>query len=211
MRRIFKLFVVGVLFFQIQFVEAECSNQEITDLKKAAEAITMNSEFDRESVTFGVYDNYVVTVQGLMDNMYILSKDQSVGFYPENAVDGVITNHISSVTDEFRVYSSACPDVNLRTIKLSMKLYNMYSDYEECEGISGDELDVCGEFYDGNISYEQFIKKVEEYKNGSSSLSSGGIGNFFKDYAIYIGLGLGALLVVIIVLILIRRKRNRLD
>lgn len=211
MRRMFKLFVLVILIFQVQFVHAECSSQEITDLKKVADTIDMNSEFDQESVQFGIYDNYIVTVQGLVDDMYILSKDRSVGFYPEDVVNGIITRGVSSSTDEFFVYSSSCPNEVLKTIKLSMKLYNMYSDYEECDGISGDDLDVCGEYYDGALSYEQFVKEVEDYKNRSNGLSSDDVSGFFERYALFIGIGLMIILVIMIVFILLRRKRNRLD
>lgn len=211
MQRILKLFSLSILFFQLQFVYADCSEQEIKDLTKIAETVQIDTEFDRESVKVGLYNNYIVTVQGLSDDFYLLSKDQTVGFFSENAIDGVIVQNVASTANVFYVYSNLCPNVVLRTIKLSMKRYNMYSEYEECEGISGEQLDVCDEFYEKDISYEQFLKKIEDYKERSASLSSGNISNFFSNYAIYIGLGVLIIVAILILIIVMRKKRNRLD
>lgn len=211
MKRFMKLVIAGIFMFQIHSVYAEgCTDSQITNLKELANTIQVDVEFDRDSVAVGVYNNNIVTIQNLSDDLYMMSKDYSIGIFPEDVVDGVITKNLASSTDTFQVYSVTCPNTVLRTIKLSMKQYNEYVDYEECDGIDGDELDVCGEFYETNISYEQFVKKVNDYKNKQQSLSNQVKEGFEKYYPIVIGIGM-LLIIFVVVFVVIKRKRGKLD
>lgn len=213
MKWILRVFIIVLFFFQIPLVWAEdCSQDEIQRLKALAETIQMDSEFAYDDVVLGIYGNNIVTVQGLTDELYIISKDQSTGFFPEEIYDGKIVKYVHSGLKTFEVYPNKCySDTVLRTINLDLKRYNQYANYEECDGIDGNELDVCDEFYEGNITYNQFINKVNKYKEKKSFISEEKVDDFVDDYIIYIVIG-GVLLILIIIGFIIRnRRRSKLD
>lgn len=212
MKCFFKIFFFVILVFQIPFVNAEeCTDIQIKELSALAKTIQIDSEFDRESVIFGVYDNYIISIQGMIDDFYILSKDQNLVFFSTDIKDGIITKSVSANNDIFYVYSKSCPNIILRTIELSMKRYNIYSEYAECDGIDGEDLNVCDEFYEEFISYEEFKESIDEYKTKSNNiLEFENVGIFFKRNVV-IGIILFLLIIVIVSLIIIHKKRNKLD
>lgn len=212
MKRLIILFGIFGLLFSVDNVNAEeCTSQELANYKALADVIKINTEFDDSGIEYGIYGNNIVTIQGLNEELYILSEDDSEGFFPEDMVDGVITKTISSSVDTFYVYASKCPSEKLRTIELSLKKYNLFADYKECDGISGEDLDVCSEYYNGDISYNQFLKKIDEYNKRSSNVSSEDVDSFFDKYGIYLGIGAGILVILIGILIVIRIRKGRLD
>lgn len=207
-----KILLIVIILFQIPFINVnaeECSEEKISNLKEFSNAINMTSEFDKDSVVLGIYNNNIVTVQGLTEDLYVVSEDESVGIYYDDLFDGVAVEVVDSLTNKFYVYSYSCPGVVLRTINLSTKRYNIYADYEECDGIEEGELDVCDEFYDGDISYDEFIKKINDYKKKQAAISD--IDNVVDNNYIYVIVGVVILLAVIVMIIIYRKKRNRLD
>lgn len=210
MKRLAKLFVLTLFMFSFHSVLAdECTKEQLNNLKALANNVQVNVEFDVEAVESGFYDENIVTVQNLDSDLYLLSRDYSVGFYYTDNIDGIITMTVGSDIETLNVYSKTCPDVVLREIKLSTKSYNVYALYEECDGIDGEDLDVCSEYYDGEISYDEFVRKVNKYKEQQSG-DAINLDDSIPSYYFIIG---AAILVVVVIVVfgVIRRKRNRLD
>lgn len=207
-----KLLLILFLFFNINFVYAEeCNDNQIKLLKEQAKAIVVDSEFNMDYVIYGVFSSNTVTVQGLTEDLFIMSKERDIGIFFEDVIDGVATEIVQSTSNKFYVYSYSCPGIALRTINLSLKKYNMYSDYEECDGIEEGELDVCDKFYDGNVlGYEDFVKKVNDYKERKKDIIDVDEIKNSKNY-IYIIVGILLLLIIIGVIIIRKKKDNQLD
>lgn len=212
MKRLFIL--IGIFCFLFQNTEvyaSECTSQEIDKYKALANVIQISTEFDKASVDFGIYGNNIVTIQGMDKELYILSKDETEGFFHDDMIDGVINATIPSGVDTLYVYASKCPSEKLRTIKLSLKKYNYYADYKECEGISGEELDVCDEYYGSSISYEEFLKEIENYKKRNNKLTADEANDFLGKYGIYIVISISLFVILVIIFIIRKIKRGRLD
>lgn len=210
MKKYVVVFILMFCIFPFNYVWAECTDEEISDLKDLADMVQIDVEFDYDAIEYGFFDRNIVTVQNLPNDLYIRSSDNAIGIFSIEAVDGIITEKVDSSTTELRVYSNMCENIILRKIKLDAKAYNLYSDSELCEGIDGDDLDVCDEFYDDYISQEEFEKKVNDYKNKKNSVSEK-VKNSLSDYYLYILGGVILLILIIILLIIRNRKRSKLD
>lgn len=216
MKRLSKILVIMLFLFQIGDVEAEnCSEQELKRLKQLAEAIEINVEYDEDSISLGIYDSYIATVNGMTDELYIISKDSTAGFFPEDIVDGVITERVSSINNEMLVYANKCySEEILRTINLSMKSFNYFSTYSDCDGLE-DVLDVCDPHYEyvDKLTYDKFRKIIDDYKNGNGDIEAPvSINDWLNDYYfIFVGIGIVILLIVIVILIIRHKKKNKLD
>lgn len=210
MKKLSKLLLIIFFLVQIPFVSAlECDDSQIKLLKEQAEAIVVDSEFDMESVNYGVYGNNIVTVQGLTEDLYMMTKEKDVGIFFEDVIEGVAKKIVGPSTSKFYVYSYTCPGVTLKTINLSLKKYNIYSDFEECDGIEEGELDVCNKYYSEDLDYEEFVSRVNKYKESQNSVMD--VVNQVNNSYVYIAIGIFVILVIVIVIIAFRRKRNRLE
>lgn len=93
-----------------------------------------------------------------------------------------------------------------------------------CKNIDGTDFPLCGKYYDYEVSYDTFKRKVEEYKmaheikndddkNTNEPFSIKVILNkileFITIYQIYIIIALGILLLILIIIIMISKKKKR--
>lgn len=205
------LFILMCMLFNINLVKAEgCNTEEINRLKELSENIFVDVDFNYEAAEAGLINSNYVTIQGLPNELYIYTDDLSVLFTSDQQDEsGMITRIVKDGVTKLNVYSNTCPNEIIRTIKLTLNTYNPYSKYEECEGIDGNDLDVCDEFYDKNISEEQFLEEVEKYKEVTKS------NNILKDEnkILKILIPIIGALVIILIIVVIRKKikDNRLD
>ena len=208
-RWIFCLFLF-FLFSSYTFAEEKCTNNKIEDLKKHIANVSMVSAFDEEGEKIGIYGRYLVTLYELPKGFYVKNRTQSVLFVYSDLKEGVATRYVNYDVGKFYVYSYDCPNQALKEFDLKLKKYNIYHNYVECDGIEEGELDVCNKFCEKNITYSQFIKSVEKYKN--SKKEENNRNNLFTMKNIIIVSVLSLLLLFVIVLLLVKKsKKNRLD
>ena len=200
MKQLLNLFIIGVLFFNIQLVFAdECTSDEIQSLKELSKVIDVSLEFDYEAASeSGIFNQNIVSVFGITEGFYAITKNHSIGFYYDESFEGAVIKNMAKTmnagSDILEIYSEKCPDTVLRTIQLNLKKYNLFSGYKECEEIDKKELDVCDPFYDKALTYEEFIKKINNYnhkknKNDRDDIKSS-VSSFIKKYIIiFIGIG----------------------
>lgn len=215
--RYFLLVIILVLFSLDNVNAVVCDSNDIVRLKELAQNVDVsyqyvnnvedeaeNNQVDNLDEFDGIVSNdiYNVQISNITDEIYI--KDTNYNEYRLNdAVDGILHFTTNSGTVTYYVYSSNCLDKLLRTITLQLDKYNIYADSKECEGISAEELAVCDKWYQGDLSYSQFIKKIDEYNLEHST------DNFSRKY-IYIVIG-GGIVVAVVVWFIIRRKRSVLE
>lgn len=204
------LLVLISLLVSYDSVEAEsCDESDIKRLKAIANNVTVDYSYiydDGSDSEESVYNVYSISIYGLTDEVYIVdAKGNELNY--SDAADGVISDYVFSGNVKYYVYSSNCADILLRTINIDLKSFNVYSTYPECEGLS-DKLSICDEWYQGNLDYEMFVKKIEEYKNNDDFND---VTDFVSKYYVYIVIGSVILIAGIIFLSIKYRKRSVLE
>lgn len=201
-RRLFSLFSILFIFiFNINCVNAEaCDNADIERLEQVAQGISYSYEYMADEFNVQIYE---VTFGNLTDELYIRYNDLD---YFEN--DVVI--YAESGVRTFDVYAYNCFEEKVGTITLELPKFNEYSLSDECLEIGSDNLSVCDEWYDGELSYDDFMMEVAEYRNDGSTTSELLI-NFFVNNYLFFLLAFVVLAAIIVAIVLYRRKRNRLD
>lgn len=204
MKRI--LFII-LMFTLINVTNAEeCTDNKMQELKQHAENITISTEFYGENVYLEEYTTNIITIQGLPEGFYLYSPDRRYRFDKDDMLNGVIEEIITSDVKKLYVYNNICPNKVIKEIPLSLKTFNRYSEYEECKGISEDELEVCGKFYDKSLTEKEFFEIIEKYKKEKEQKED------INNTAKYIMIGVGVLAVIIVIVRIIRkRKKNILD
>lgn len=203
---VFTLFLFVFLCFDVS--AATCDSNDIARLKEIAKNVTVTYEYDRESSDLGSFGLYLVTVSGLTEEIYgivDLGSEQKGFFYTDDN-SGVVEKHFTNGSNKLNIYSTDCQEV-IRTIKVELPYYNDFSTYEQCDGISGDELYVCNEFLDKQISYSTFENEIKKYKNNLKEEVKKT--NVYSKWFLVIGI-----VVVLVVLICIgvrKIKNNKLD
>lgn len=188
---------------------SECSNEEIKVLKQKAEAIQIDTEFNYDALNnYLVYDNYIIYVSGLSEDLYVMTSDLSIGFFFENVENGVVSRNVSNSIEYLNVYSTECSEVVLRKIKLNLKKYNPFSTYPECLEIDDSDLNACKQFLDDSITYEEFMQQIENYNSIFLDTSEEkNIWNYIKKYY-YLIIIFGVIIFGVIILIFKRRKKR---
>lgn len=244
-------FIVFVVVCLLPFsVKAEeCSDSKILELKEAAKNIEINYEYnkDAKSTDYLEYDymgeedeeteieeELVINIKGAMNliitglpkGMYIEEEEYGRYFDYSMQEDGkIIIENVGGGSKTFEVYSEECLS-SIKTIIVDVPKYNVYHEDPLCEGISGDDLAVCGEFYNGDISYDILKASVEQYKNELNNKKSednvvdnnsetnnnivSNVTSSLEKYYLYIIAGV-VLLIAIVIFIRVRRKRSVLE
>lgn len=112
---------------------------------------------------------------------------------------------------KFSVYSTSCPNVVLRLKTLRTPMYNEYSESSYCKG--HEDLKVCNQFYNDKLTYNKFIKAINEATANEKDKEEEKH-NFFerilswvyKYWYIFIAI-LGVAIITIIVIVVIRKRR----
>lgn len=195
------LFLIIFLFlFNIHNIKAEtCDKQDIERLKQIANNITYTYEYIGDKYNYQLYN---VTFYNLTDEIYIRQGNFN---YFEND----LTIDTESGNNKFEVYAYNCFEKRVSTININLPKFNEYSQSSECEEIGKDNLDICYEWYQGNLTYDQFINEIDNYNQKHNNDKD--IIKILKDNYLYVIAGGVILLIIIILLIIHRKKKNRLD
>ena len=146
----------------------------------------------------------------MTQGFYIYTKNRNKLYEYKNNVNGIIKDKITKNEEKMYVFNDICPNKIIREINLKLKKYNEYANSIECEGISGDELDVCDENYSKDITFNEFVAIVNDYKRKKENNNEQIITKKNYKYIIWGIVGI-ILFVVIIILLNNRRKKNILD
>ena len=94
---------------------------------------------------------------------------------------------------------------------VNLKKFNGYSLRDECKNLN-DKLEVCDYWNQDDISEEEFLNAINQYKNKNRNRNDiNKIISFIGQYSIYFIIGGVVLLVLIIMLVIRKMRRNRLD
>lgn len=227
----FLMLITVVLF--IPHVNAACDENRIKELKELAKNIEITTGLASDDESGTINNDYSVNdygemvpqgstqiiISGMSKEFNIIDATYERTFIYEYFTDNalVLNNEIHGYRT-FKVYSPEC-NQEIRSIYIKVPRYNEYSTDPLCEGISGNDLAICGTWYDKEVDYDTFKSMVADYKkmiaeeekeNDKKNVIIDKIVDFVKEYYLYI-IGAVILIIAISVIVVIRRKRSVLE
>ena len=200
-------------------VHADCSNDELIMIKSEIKKIIISYKHLGEVVKEDgskVYNEFMVTAKNMPEDVYIY-------LYPMTSEKFEVNNNDASIRLttgiwNYDLYSSKCEKV-VDTITVKLPTFNIYSLDPLCEGVDGDEFILCGKYYEGTVSREDFELRVNNYRrlhikeeqddNVDNANIFDVILNFIKAYYIYIILIISVGLICLLVINIISKKKNK--
>lgn len=182
------------------------------------EDLYLQDKFTKIKYNYGIIDDEMIE-NNIMDDEEI---DESEIEIVEEimAENGILTiKDVEGRNIEFNVYYRTCDSEFMRSIKIDLPKYNAYADNPLCEGISEEEIEMCGSWYQGEVTEETLKEKVEEYKEKlkqqeieqeKNDTTINKIKDFLLKYYIYIIVAI-VLIVITTIIITIRKKQYSLD
>lgn len=222
-----KLFFVFVLFatfcFNCGITYAECSNEKIAELKTKSKNIKVeyiydpNAVFEEDGNLVSMKGGFDTKIYGLFDEVYLYDSEYEISYDIFDTNDNVLNlGFLGGGKYSFDIISKEC-NVSVGVVKFEIPRYNYYANDPLCDGISGDDLDVCSEWYENAITYEAFKKKVEAYKNAvnddikndeNKEPALNKFINFIKENLIYIIASISIVLVIIFVIFFYKKRSD---
>lgn len=215
------LFAIMILFLNISYVNAECSDEELNQITKEIDKIEITykhlGEVTKEDGS-KVYNQFLVTAKNIPENVYVHLSPMTEENFDETTENLKIK--LTTGTWYYNMYSSKCENI-VKSIEVKLPTFNIYSLDPLCEGVDGEDFKYCGKYYEYQIDRETFERKVKayriEHKIGQEDTTKvEKENNFFKkildilkDNYLYILGVLGVLLIITIIIIIISKKKKR--
>ena len=216
------LFTFLILSLSILSVNAECTKEEINTLKQEANKIKVTyKHLGAIEVEGGAkeYNHFTITFKNINEDFYI--SDVYNEKY-EADKDNSFSFETTTGSYKYFINSKKC-ESKISEIRVKIPKFNTYSLDPLCKNIDSTDFPLCGKYYDYEVSYDTFKRKVEEYKmahvkndddkNTNEPFSIKVILNkileFITIYQIYIIIALGILLLILIIIIMISKKKKR--
>lgn len=209
MRNKFFFLLCFLLFiFRVDCVEAEvCDTEDLARMKVLSKSITADYNYVGNVRRDSNYQLYEVAFHfGELDgSVFIATSLEGERVYHDSE-----KLYVDSGNRQFHIYSVHCAEYQVGTISINLPKFNIFSMEEECS-YSARELEICDEWYQGNLSYTSFRKLVDNYYQSVEKEEESDILNFAITHYVYFVLG-GIVFVGIFIFLIIRRiRRNRLD
>lgn len=213
--------IILFIFFMILPIKAfgACSVDDKVRYLSLASNITTSYDYTEvnDKVTFSITIHNVHKDLVVKDNVnnrsYSSNRNDLNNYTVSNLKDG--TNYSFSIYAK----STDCSYKLLNTVYVNLPKYNKYYKDSACTGI--ESYNLCQRWGEiGDINYETFKSKVEEYKNKSDVSDEIKddvvkttsiieiLGDFWAKYYIYITIGTIVLLIPIIIIV---KKKNKYD
>ncbi len=205
-------FCLAFLFMNQCVFAAYCGKDDFERIKNVANDISIEYSLREDSDVKGMYD---IIVTGLTSELYIKETSHDIVIAYDGTDNGTyILEGISGDNYTFEIYYERCASTLVRTITLNVPKYNSLSESPLCDGISGEDLDVCDEWYQGDLDEDKFNESIEEYNKNLQKEQIEETFNkvieFFKGNFIYM-ISAIAIVAAIIIVIYIKKKRSALD
>lgn len=210
------LILTTILFLTITpkaYARSYCSNADMLNVKRDALKVTIDYELDKDPENVGLFN---ITINGLTEDLSIHEKVTNMyNDWNDTNETGKLTFQLTGDNYEFKIYYNMCSDKSIRTMQLNLPKYNYYADTPSCENISKEDLEVCDEWYQGDLDDETFNKIISDYNKKNEEQKKqeqqentilNKIIKFLSNYYLYI-IGV-IILIVIITFIMINRKKK---
>lgn len=149
--------LIALLLLPISKINAfYCTNSEMTRYKRLASNINYSYDYieQNDDVTFKI------TLVNLNSEVYLVDSNGKY-YYQDNEI---VIDALDGQNISFKVYprNNYCDTELLYTINITLPTYNKYYNDEICKDIQNYKL--CQRWANINLNYEEFTKKVNEYK-----------------------------------------------
>lgn len=197
-------------------IDASCNSKELADLRKLANNVNLSYEYNPNEPEY-----FRVVINNIHPKIYVIDKITGEKYYYENSTNGqVTTNRFSGINKmEYVVYSNVSGCYNeLSRKSIELPIYNIYYEYDICNGI--EDFYLCNKWNPYEGTYEEFVSEVNLYKN---SLNSGIVedsnmsvnnneSNLLLDiYIEYYYIVLPIIIIVGVIVIYIYNKRTKFN
>lgn len=216
------IFTLLISFISIFHVYASCTDEEISSLKELVKDIKITyKHLGKVEDEVGIYYNrFEVNVKNVPDDFYILAISDTYKLQPK---EGIITEIFNNGTWDFNIYSNKCNE-KISEIKVFIPKFNTYSLDPLCEGIDGQDFPLCGKYYEYDVSYNDFEKRVKHYratyninnidnneddKPNDINMIINEVVKFISKYKLYIISSLFIILLTLVITIIIKKRKSR--
>lgn len=207
-RKITILLLVTFLFLNIDNAKADsCDNANLTRLKVIANHVDISYEYLKNSEYI---DNYSISISGLTDEIFVvnITDDTYHEWHAEDVNSGTATFESTEEELTFMVYATNCSNNYLRKITIKLPRYNYYSQEEKCKQVDDLNLDICDEWYQGELDDFTFHETIDKYIEDNKEE---GLFNILSNYK-YLLITAGIVVTIsIVIFIILHRKRSVLE
>lgn len=161
MKRLIYILIISICLFPNLIKGSECTNEQRERLQKFADNVTYTLEEYEENGE--IY--FKVTFTGLSKELRIYNDRRYFYYYnySNNPIDEISINVYPETIYQFEVNgSNTCLYKNLRTITINIPSFNKYYSDPKCNDARN--LNICQKWAKVDLLYDEFIKKVDDYK-----------------------------------------------
>lgn len=208
------LFFSILMLLPISCKALECDFTEKARLKSLASNI--NTSYipveNGNTITFNVTISNIypglIVVDATTGNQYYYDENR------QNPGEVVITGLNPDKTYRYEIYSTneECNDSSLNIYYVTLPAYNSYYKDPICDGLS--DYKLCNKWLKTDMSYEEFIKEVTDYKNSlnqpdkTETKDNGELNPILEFIYQYYYIFIALFVIAIIYIIYVRRKRD---
>ena len=217
----FLIVIILFLFVNVFYVHASCTDEEIALLKEETKNIKITYKH-KGAVDVGdggvAYNYFWLNASNISEDFYVTVGNASGKLIP---VDGEIGITVYSRTWDFNVYSNKC-NQKVNTIEVFIPTFNMYSLDPLCEGIDGNDFELCGKYYEYTVRYDDFVQMVTAYRSKHPIQSSedndwkidikkviDDVLKIFDKFSVYFIVGFIILLVLFVIIVILKKRKKR--
>lgn len=210
--KILKFILFFLCSFLIYFNVDACTTKELSDLRKIANNIKFDYDVyldeNEPFVYFSLYN---------MNNLfYIKEKPYNTSIYYNNETIMTRYGYKDDINYRFIIYGSNysnCKNEVILDKYITIPRYNPYYNNKACDGVK--EFVLCGKYSDLNLSSDEFLRRVNEYKKKQNkedkpvekSKEENRLLNFMKNNYIYFIIVFGIIVISMGVIINVKKKK----
>ena len=211
------LFVFSLLIVMPNIVEAQCEHIEKSRLQSLANNIGFTYTYKETDAGINSNVDFSITITNIQPELYVVDQTNIKVYYSNQEHEVTIGGYKPGTTNQFIIYGNVgkCKGVELMNNYVTLPSYNRYYKDPVCEGVKGYEL--CNRWARLSLTYDQFIKKVEEYKGQNEKENPPvkvetdlleKIIEFLSKYSFYL---FGGIIIIGSVLIFYLRRKDDFD
>lgn len=210
MKKKFKYLLVLLLCLLPISAKALCTSSDKARLKKIISNINISYDYEmvRNNAIFSIKFN------NLSPELYFT--DQFGNYYTQYGSNNeiVLNNFSDGKSYMFTFYGiNSCSNEKVGNLYVTTPTYNPYYKLSVCDNAR--EFELCQKWVSHSLSRDEFINKVNEYKNKNGIIDDSKVNktisvidfaiSFIRMYGLYIA---GAIIIIIIVIKFIRYKKD---
>lgn len=180
------IFALFAFIFNLSLIKADCDDvkKEAMNVKQLVAEINTADLIDFEMTIYNLTENlYVVVLNDYNDEVMTYHSSD----FDNNSITFSTEDTLVNIKYVIRIYSedNSCSIEPLNTLTITTNKTNSFAQNVVCRNPY--HLDICNPFYDvGDMTYEEYVKTVEEMVAELSKPFSSKVFEFLSKYYLYI-------------------------